>query len=90
MKKEKLTKERHQHQKSVFCTTNSFSTLAYLLKTDKRKLMMMAKQPRYRHFTIPKKGGGERNIETPFTDLKRVQSRLSNYLQSVYYLFYMD
>ena len=46
---------------------------------------MMAKQPRYRTFTIPKKGGGEREIETPFADLKKVQSYISNYLQSTYY-----
>lgn len=85
MKKEKLSKQRHQHQKAVFCATNSIATLAYLLKTDKRKLLMMAKNPRYRQFSIPKKGGGERAIETPFAELKKLQSQLSNYLQSVYY-----
>jgi len=85
MKKEKLTKERHLHNKTVFCQTNSLNSLAYILKTEKRKLSMMAKQPRYRTFTIPKKDGGERMIETPFADLKKVQSYISKYLQSTYY-----
>jgi len=85
MKKEKLTKERHLHNKTVFCKINSINTLAYILKTEKRKLLMMAKQPRYRTFTIPKKDGGEREIETPFADLKKVQSYISRYLQSTYY-----
>lgn len=85
LKKEKLPRQRHQHLKSVFCATNSINTLAYLLKTDKRKLLMMAKQPRYRQFSVSKKGGGERAIEAPFAELKKIQSQLSNYLQSVYY-----
>lgn len=83
--KPKLTRQRHLHQKTVFCNTNSINTLAYLLKTEKRKLLMMAQKPRYRTFSIPKKGGGERLIETPFAELKKLQSYLSNYLQSTYY-----
>jgi len=46
---------------------------------------MMAQKPRYRTFSTPKKGGGERLIETPFAELKKLQSILSNYLQSTYY-----
>lgn len=83
--KPKLTRQRHQHQKAVFCNTNSINALAHILKTEKRKLLMLAKKPRYRTFSTPKKGGGERLIETPFAELKRVQSNLSNFLQSVYY-----
>lgn len=45
----------------------------------------MAKQPKYRIFNIPKKSGGERTIEAPAADLKRVLSRLNGYLQSAYY-----
>jgi len=45
----------------------------------------MAQQPHYKTFTIPKKGGGERQIESPGTDIKRVLGRLNRYLQSVYY-----
>ncbi len=48
-------------------------------------MLMMAQKPRYRTFSIPKKGGGERIIETPFAELKKLQSILSNYLQSTYY-----
>lgn len=83
--KPKLTRQRHQHQKTVFCSINSINALAHILKTEKRKLLMLAKKPRYRTFSIPKKGGGERLIETPFAELKRLQSNLSKFLQSVYY-----
>ncbi len=69
----------------MFCQINSINALAYLLKTEKRKLLMIAQKPRYRTFSIPKKGGGERMIETPFAELKKIQSILSNYLQSTYY-----
>ncbi len=83
--KPKLTRQRHQHQKTVFCSINSINALAHILKTEKRKLLMLARKPRYRTFSTPKKGGGERLIETPFAELKRLQSNLSNFLQSVYY-----
>ncbi len=81
----KLTRQRHQHQKTVFCNINSINALAHILKTEKRKMLMMAKKTRYRTFSTPKKGGGERLIETPFAELKRLQSNLSKFLQSVYY-----
>lgn len=45
----------------------------------------MANQPRYKTFTIPKKGGGERQIETPHSDLQKILRRLNKYLQSVYF-----
>lgn len=47
--------------------------------------MLLAEKPPYKTFGIPKKGGGERQIETPNHDLKRVLGRLNQFLQSVYY-----
>ena len=79
------TKQRHKYQKGVFCSIRSITTLCHLLKTDRRKLYLIAKQPKYKTFTIPKKGGGERQIEDPGAELKKILHLLNRYLQSVYY-----
>lgn len=39
---------------------------------------------RYRHFTIPKKGGGERQISAPVAGLKSILFSLNTVLQAVY------
>ena len=39
---------------------------------------------RYRHFTIPKKGGGERQISAPVKGLKSILFSLNTILQAVY------
>lgn len=82
---DKRSLERIKHQKRVFCSINSIRSLAQLLKVDVRKLMLLSTQSRYKTFTVPKKGGGERTIEAPGANLKRVLARLNTYLQSVYY-----
>ena len=82
----KKTRHRHLGYKTVFCSIQSKTTLARLLKVDQRKLNLLAEKPQYRTFTIPKKGGGEREIEAPSLALKNVLSRLNRFLQSVYYL----
>ena len=82
---EKKTKSRYLHQKTVFCSLKSIRGLCTLLKIDQRKLFLLAKQPPYKTFTIPKKEGGERIIEAPGAELKKVLATLNNYLQSVYF-----
>lgn len=39
---------------------------------------------RYRHFTIPKKGGGERQISAPVNGLKSILFSLNTILQAIY------
>lgn len=80
----KQTRQRHLHRKTVFCSTNSIRALCGLLKTDRRRLELMARQPMYKTFRVPKKGGGERQIEAPGAQLKQLQNRLNRFLQSVY------
>ena len=43
---------------------------------EKRKLLLLAQKPPYKIFSIPKKGGGERQIEAPGADLKNVLRKL--------------
>lgn len=75
---------QHQQNKAVLCSINSINELARLLRTDQRRLQLMASRPSYKAFAIPKKGGGERQIEAPADDLKKVLSILNRYLQSTY------
>ena len=83
--KKNLTRQKHQHNKTVFCSLNSKKSLCHLLKIDQRRLLLMAEKPSYKTFSIPKKGGGEREIEAPNQSLKKVLSRLNYFLQSVYF-----
>ncbi|CAN0272075.1 unnamed protein product, partial [Discosporangium mesarthrocarpum] len=83
---EKRTLARHRQNKAIFCHLNSTNALSRVLKTEKRKLLLMARQPKYRTFTIPKKEGGERLIETPDASVKHLLSQLNRYLQSIYML----
>ncbi|MEM6966360.1 MAG: reverse transcriptase family protein [Bacteroidota bacterium] len=80
----KATKAAHLHRKRVFCSINSIRSLCQLLKADQRQLSLMASQPHYKTFTIPKRDGGERQIEVPGMEHKRILARLNTYLQSVY------
>lgn len=82
---DKKSRERHAHNKAVFCSINSINALCHLLKVNQRQLFLLARQPPYKTFTVPKKGGGERQIEAPGVELKKVLGRLNRYLQSVYY-----
>lgn len=82
---DKKTLQRYRHQKAVFCSLRSVKNLCHLLKVDHRRLLLMAQRPPYNCFTIPKKGGGERQIEAPASPLKKVLNRLNVYLQSTYY-----
>lgn len=82
---EKPSKSRHLHQKTVFCSINSVRALCGLLRIDQRRLQLLAKKPPYTSFTVPKKDGGERIIEAPGPELKRVLGYLNRYLQSAYF-----
>ena len=68
----------------VFCSINSERGLSQLLRIDQRRLQLLVQQPSYKTFNVPKKEGGQRQIEAPNLELKRVLGRLNNYLQSVY------
>ncbi|MEZ4885613.1 MAG: reverse transcriptase family protein [Chitinophagales bacterium] len=63
----------------------TMSQLEVLLGVEAHQLQLMAGQPEYRVFTIPKKDGSERWIEDPAPPLKAVQRTLNVFLQAVYY-----
>lgn len=82
---EKKTRQKYQQLKGVFCSIRSVTELCTLLQIDRRKLELLCQQPGYKAFKIAKKSGGERLIEAPGHDLKKVLGRLNKYLQAVYF-----
>ena len=60
--------------------------LGRLLRADSVRLAVMAEDPKYKTFRIPKKKRGTfRLVEDPEPKLKAVQRRLNDYLQAVYF-----
>lgn len=82
---DKKTRQQQQHRKEVFCSVRSIHSLCQLLRIEKQRLVLLAQNPRYKTFQIPKKHGGQRTIEDPHPNLKRVLAQLNRYLQSTYY-----
>lgn len=63
----------------------SVTALCGLLGIEKRQLELLARQPRYKVFHVPKNQEDLRLIEDPSPPLKKIQSTLNAYLQSAYY-----
>lgn len=68
-----------------FLACNSLEALALLLGKTALNLLALAASPSYDEFQIPKKNGGMRPIEDPAPELKKVQRKLNDFLQAVYY-----
>lgn len=68
-----------------FLEVETVEHLARILGKDSMKLAAIAAFPPYREFYIPKKSGGRRHIEDPMPPLKKVQRKLNDYLQAVYF-----
>lgn len=83
MKKHSVKKLKKWH--SVFCGLRTTEDLARLLKTKTFKLELLAREPVYYTFTVPKKDGSKRWIENPQSPLKKIQRKLNKYLQAVVY-----
>lgn len=86
MKGKRLTLTMVRRQKEQLCSCKNLTDLATLFQIPKKHWVLMAFEPMYYHFTIPKPSGGIRAIEAPEQELKKLQRRLNAYLQSVYYL----
>lgn len=81
--------KRSKHQVNLiseeFLALHNITELARWLGFEKHKLQLLAANPRYDTFFIPKKSGGKRLIQTPDKRLKQVQKRIAFSLQCVYY-----
>lgn len=72
-------------RRTEFCRLRQVKDLGRLLEIPGYKLKLMALNPEYRHFSLPKADGSHRWIEDPEPTLKYVQRALNQYLQSIYY-----
>lgn len=82
----KYTRKRVGWLAQQFGQLTTPDSLAKLLGVQTHLLQLLAVQPRYNTFRVPKKNGTFRLIEDPEPHLKQIQKRLNTYLQAVYYL----
>lgn len=75
----------HRHRLQAFTRARTLNACCGLLGIDAVKLQMLAQQPDYRIFFLPKSRSDVRLIEDPEPRLKFVQTTLNAYLQSVYF-----
>ncbi|MCB9298394.1 MAG: hypothetical protein H6559_35570 [Lewinellaceae bacterium] len=70
---DKKARQRHQHNKAVFCSIRSIRSLCSLLRTDQRRLLLLVPgSPPTKYSPCQKKDGGERQIEAPGAEFKKV------------------
>ena len=58
--------------------------LCSYLKVDFYAIQDLIAKPSYRHYFIPKKSGGNRQIDAPNQVLKRIQKKMNKSLQGIY------
>ena len=80
-----ITIKGMQMRTKRFLVCRRLEDLALLLSKPALKLLSLAEFPSYNEFTLPKKSGGQRLIEDPTAELKKVQRKLNDYLQAVYH-----
>jgi RNA-directed DNA polymerase len=80
-----VQKRRFVQKARQLAQATSSAALAQLLEATPFQLLHWANNPVYQIFTIPKKGGGERLIETPAAPLKKCLQLLNEHLQALYY-----
>ena len=76
--------ELHQRNAYKFLSVNSPATLCRLIQTNFYELQDLINNPSYKHFRIPKKKGGYREICAPDSSLKKVHKKLNYFLQAYY------
>ena len=64
----------------------SIPDLRILLRAQLSSINKFINEPEYICFSIPKKKGGNRSIQSPGINLMRIQSRLNFFLQNYYHL----
>lgn len=82
---DRVTIRTMRRRANHFLRCQSLDVLSRMVRTEPMKLAALALDPAYREFRIPKKNGKFRQIEDPVPPLKKVQRKLNEYLQAVYY-----
>jgi hypothetical protein len=82
----KNTLKSFRKEAEIFCNLHTLNDVATLFRIDKKELTLKAFEPMYYHFSVPKANGDMRHVEAPEDSLKKIQRKLNEYLQKVYYL----
>ncbi len=78
--------KKHELNALLFLTIEKPVELSSFLKTSFFGLEEIINNPTYKHYSIPKKKGGAREIFAPSKNLKTIQKRLNYFLQAYYLL----
>lgn len=73
------------HIGNRFISLKKVSELLDLLNTNVEKFLNSVSKPEYQTFYIGKKNGKKRKIQSPSPELMKLQSRLANILNTVYF-----
>ena len=76
--------EKHQKNAFKFLSAKTPARLCGLLQTNFYELQELINHPVYKHYKVPKKKGGYREISAPVSSLKKVHKRLNYFLQAYY------
>ena len=76
--------KKHELNALLLLTIEKPIELSSFLKTPFFKLEETINNPTYKHYSIPKKKGGTREIFAPSKNLKSIQKRLNYFLQAYY------
>jgi RNA-directed DNA polymerase len=68
-----------------FLSIQNVEQMAHAFGKDQLRIVSLAAVPEYAEFFIPKKNGDKRLIENPTPQLKKIQRRLNEFLQAVYF-----
>jgi RNA-directed DNA polymerase len=79
-------KERFIINASVLLSMEEARDVCTLFKCNKKEIEQVMKWPEYKHFAIPKKKGGMRDIYEPAPELKNMQRYLNYFLQNYFAL----
>lgn len=82
----KPTSNQINYRANQFLLCKNSSDIEYLLKLSHFTFAQHILSPEYHYFKIPKSKGGFREIEAPALELKKIQRKLNEYLQYVYFL----
>ena len=76
--------QKHQRNAMVLLSLEQPVELCWFLDLSLPHLEKTINNPDYKHYTLKKKRGGERQISAPKEQLKKMQKRLNYFLQAYY------
>lgn len=76
--------KNNEEKALIFLSLDSPIHFSNFFKVSRDKLLELINDPEYASYTIPKKKGGKRSIESPSEELKLIQNTINYHLQHYY------